>query len=191
MDWCNDIDTTRDLWFSPSYRSSMIKMPQKYLFFCLIALFLLFGSGCLGEVIKVQTPMDKIREEVGWDDMRYEMYSELYDSIYEYDLSPANTITAINQRRDKALAKTFKIQEMYVNKLNEITKRTEFEQTWSSAFQYYNLGLLAEVSSYNEQVMSRYGTLLDTPESKEWRNKAQQYFNKSLEYRQRIEEWKP
>lgn len=138
----------------------------------------------------------------GWDQTRYEEYSELYYSIYEYNLSPAYTSAEIQQRIGDAQDKSFKIQSFYVN---TVQKDTEFERAWFSAFSNFILGLNAEIVSYQKQknlgegrrvkVMDSTrnpdvppeeifvkGGFEDTQEAKEWREKAHFHFNKSLEY---------
>lgn len=156
-------------------------MPKKYLLLYLIALLIL--SGCI-ELPQTQAG------KVGWDETRYEMYSKLYNSIYEYkyDSSPVYTIAGMEQRRIAIQAKLFKIDdERKELKLYEIT---EFEETWGLAFLSYKVGLVAVNISYDKQVPLKDGTLKDTPEAKEWRDKAKFSFNQSAEYRQKIEDMK-
>jgi formylglycine-generating enzyme required for sulfatase activity len=166
----------------------------------LVLLVALVLSGCIYENL---SPME------GWDQTRYDEYSELYYSIYEYNLSPAYTSAEIQQRIGDAQDKTFKIQSFYVN---TVQKDTEFERAWFSAFSNYILGLNAEIVSYQKQKNLGEGRRVidstrnpdvppeeifikggfeDTQEAKEWREKAHFHFNKSLEYRKLIEDANP
>lgn len=159
-------------------------MTIKYLFSCLIALLVI--SGCIDRQLTQA-------EKVGWDETRYEMYSKLYDSIYEYDYdsSPAYTIADMKQRRAFAQAKLFKIDEERTKIYPENQYITEFEEMWGLAFLSYKIGLVGVNMSYDMQIPLRDGTLKDTPEAKEYRGKTKSMFNYSLEYRQKIEEWNP
>ncbi len=162
----------------------MVKIIKKYLFLCLIALFVV--SGC---VDKPQTQEDK----VGWNQTRYEEYSTFYQLINASGGDPTNV--------------AFKIED----KLSEIPKdKNEFEKTWYLAFLNYKHGIEAGNAlknslenchkdywgrSANDAYAYRPGEI-ECGNRNQAKRDAQypaikDYFNKAKEYRQKIEEWKP
>lgn len=139
---------------------------KKYMIFCL--LFLLIISGCID---KLQTQLGG----TGWDQSKYEEYSEFYD-----------TTRSIKSAEPAMFKLDMKLQEM--------SQDTEFDKTWYLVFYNYYKGLEASVQAteYRNNYMKRRD-LSDVPPDtiRRTENQAKQYFVKSFEYRQTIEEMNP
>lgn len=149
-------------------------MSRKYLFLCLIALLII--SGC---VDKPQTQAEK----VGWNQTKHEEYSEFYDRLLDDNLFRSN-----EYRMQDIFEIDFKLQEMQQD--------TEFEKMWYLVFYNYRNGLATQMDAqeyytaawnYKESWGDRekYGE-----RARVLGEQAKKYFNKSKEYRQKIEEMK-
>lgn len=139
---------------------------KKYVIICL--LFLLIISGCID---KLQTQLGG----TGWDQSKYEEYSEFY-----------NTTTSIESAEPAMFKLDMKLQEM--------PQDTEFDKTWYLVFYNYYKGLEAwvQATEYRNNYLKRTD-LSDVPPDilRRTQNQAKQYFAKSSEYRQMIEEMNP
>ncbi|MCX9011089.1 MAG: hypothetical protein OIN66_08200 [Candidatus Methanoperedens sp.] len=152
---------------------------KRYLFLCLIVLLVV--SGCVDK----QQPQ---AEKVGWNQTRYEEYSAIYNSegytaLYnntDYIITPP-TISFYNQ------SKAMDIRALLIEMPHD---DSDFEKMWYSAFSYYLLSLDANVLSITNLVR-RDMPYQETAQSRYWKQKSSDYYNKSLEYRQKIEEMKP
>ncbi len=155
-------------------------MSKKYLLLYLAALLVV--SGC---VDKPQTQEDN----VGWNQTKYEEYSAFYNQLlFDYNNKSVS---------DEKLM--FRLDM----KLQEVQRDTEFENTWYLIFHNYYKGINTFSTAKAYQVIAvekarierELGNTMAFPrssaEEKEYWNQSKTYFNKSLEYRQRIEEMKP
>ncbi|MCZ7384813.1 MAG: hypothetical protein O8C63_08720 [Candidatus Methanoperedens sp.] len=150
---------------------------KKYLFLCIIALFVV--SGC---VDKIQTQIQA--EKTGWDQAKYEEYSKYFDHVMDNQRVPSLAQSLEFEVKDKLYGMR--------------SDGSEFERTWFLAFSNLQSGLELKARAYSftcypmkvgekpdgANIASCYNGNKALLESKP-------YFNKSLEYRQKIEEMKP
>ncbi len=178
MDWGDDTDTARYLWFSPSYRGSMTKMSQKYLFLCLISL--LFISGCID---KPQTQAEK----VGWDEAKYEEYSAYYEALlFSHDQSKVNRSAIHNIITNySTITKGKPIEEWLI----DIPKdKNEFEKAWYMVFYYFQKGQLESKKVSVCDLKISIGECFSS--NRDAKKAADGYYQKATEYRQKIEDMK-
>ena len=144
--------------------TKVVIMFQKIIssFFILIALFII--SGC------VDIPQTQA-EKVGWDTAKYEDYSVIYDLKQDYKL-PILTMGWYHSKNITAHHQ-MKAADLQLLLIEIPQNGSQFDKTWYVAFSYYSHGLLAEASSYENQVIN-YGSgyISDTEQARQWRSKA-------------------
>lgn len=162
-------------------------MSKKYLFLCLIALIVI--SGC---VDKIQTQIQA--GKAGWNQAKYEEYSKYYDEVICIHTGYNSQCRPLPYSNAQSLA--FETKDMLFDMRSD---ESEFERTWYMAFSNLQNGL--ELKARAEDFGCYGGKVMDPNPDKanidscSKRNKllleSKTYFNKSLEYRQKIEEMKP
>jgi formylglycine-generating enzyme required for sulfatase activity len=148
-------------------------------------LIIISVSGCIENLS--DNPMIPKQDLRGWDWEKYEKYSQFYDNINK--TKPTSTDT---------------IEDFMVG----MSQDTEFDRMWYLTLLYFNRGIEAhgkkmeQVKIY-QQEMSRAPSTDATDRSRlntvapiqdligKYTKQEREYFFKSKEYRQKIEEWNP